>query len=185
MGFFLQFFPNRQAFISQHIIKKGLFDWCAPLLYFFVKRVLKKFDRAVAKFTYHQNFEDIYQQAEQAQPLINLAAQYGEGWIIAAELSSMAKQGVEHAVSIQPFGCIANHLIAKGISKRLREFYPRLNFLSLDFDNGTSDANMINRLQFLLQSARGPATGPSPVREAPDFKGIDVTQDTAADVHLS
>ena len=153
MGFFLQFFPNRQAFVEQHLIKKTFWDWVAPLVYRFVKRVLRKFDLAVKDFTYHQDFDDIYALSRKARPLINIAAQYGEGWIIAAELASMAEKGVQHAVSIQPFGCIANHLIAKGISKRLREFYPKLNFLSLDFDNGTSDANMINRLQFLLQTA--------------------------------
>ncbi|MBP5296424.1 MAG: 2-hydroxyacyl-CoA dehydratase [Bacteriovoracaceae bacterium] len=164
-GFFLQFFPNRRAFIQQHVIKKTFWDWIAPLVHIFVNRVLRKFDLAVKDFTYHQDFDDIYEQAEKARPLINLAAQYGEGWIIAAELAAMAEKGVQHAVSIQPFGCIANHLIAKGISKRLREFYPKLNFLSLDFDNGTSDANMINRLQFLLQTA---AVGRHP-QGAPDL----------------
>lgn len=54
-------------------------------------------------------------------------------------------------VSVQPFGCIANHIISKGIERRFRDVYPDLSILYLDFDSGTSEANIHNRLHFLLQ----------------------------------
>lgn len=53
-------------------------------------------------------------------------------------------------VSVQPFGCIANHIISKGIEKRLKDRYPDLSLLFLDFDAGTSEANVQNRLHFIL-----------------------------------
>jgi predicted nucleotide-binding protein (sugar kinase/HSP70/actin superfamily) len=57
---------------------------------------------------------------------------------------------VDKIVSLQPFGCIANHIISKGIERLYKEHYPNLSLLFLDFDAGTSDANIINRLHFLL-----------------------------------
>jgi len=54
-------------------------------------------------------------------------------------------------VSLQPFGCIANHIISKGIEKRTRELYPNLNLLFLDFDSGMSEANIFNRLHFMIK----------------------------------
>ena len=57
-------------------------------------------------------------------------------------------------VSVQPFGCIANHIISKGIEKRLKTVYPDLSLLFLDFDAGTSAANVQNRLHFMLDNDR-------------------------------
>ena len=61
----------------------------------------------------------------------------------------MALHGVRHAVSLQPFGCIANHIISKGMEKRFHQLYPNLKFLSLDFDSGVSDVNVTNRMLLL------------------------------------
>lgn len=55
---------------------------------------------------------------------------------------------------LQPFGCIANHVIAKGVQKRLQEKYPRLNLLFLDADAGVSEVNFFNRMHFFVNHAR-------------------------------
>ncbi|MBR4491149.1 MAG: hypothetical protein IKO98_00660, partial [Bacteroidales bacterium] len=92
--------------------------------------------------------------AELASNVINLTANFGEGWLIPAELCSMAEQGVYNAISLQPFGCIANHIISKGIEKRIKSIYPKMNLLFLDFDASTSDANVFNRLHFMVKNAK-------------------------------
>ena len=79
-------------------------------------------------------------------------AQFGEGWGIPAEFVEFAQNGINNVVSLQPFGCIANHIISKGIEKRTRELYPNLNLLYLDFDSGMSEANIFNRLHFMIKS---------------------------------
>ena len=66
----------------------------------------------------------------------------------------MAEQGVYNAISLQPFGCIANHIISKGIEKRIKSIYPKMNLLFLDFDASTSDANVFNRLHFMVKNAK-------------------------------
>ena len=67
----------------------------------------------------------------------------------------MAHQGVNHVVSLQPFGCIANHIVARGIENRMKRLYPDLNLLSLDFDSGVSDVNLRNRILLFLDNILG------------------------------
>ena len=62
--------------------------------------------------------------------------------------------GVNNVVSLQPFGCIANQVISKGIEKRAKEIYPSLNLLFLDFDSNLAEANVFNRLHFMIRNAR-------------------------------
>ena len=57
-------------------------------------------------------------------------------------------------VSLQPFGCIANHIIEKGIEKKLKTMFPELNILSLDFDSSVSDVNIVNRLLLFIDNVR-------------------------------
>ena len=91
---------------------------------------------------------DIWRLSKQ---VINSAADFGEGWFLPGEICELAESGVKKVVSLQPFGCIANHIISKGIEHRYKEHYPNLSLLFLDFDAGTSEANVVNRLHFLLE----------------------------------
>ena len=84
--------------------------------------------------------------------MVSLAAQFGEGWLLPSDIISMVKQGVNNVASLQPFGCIANHIVSKGIEKKLKEMFPQLNLVSLDFDSGVSAVNVTNRLLLFLDS---------------------------------
>ena len=66
----------------------------------------------------------------------------------------LAEEEVKDVVSLQPFGCIANHVLAKGMEKRLKDLYPDLSLLYLDMDAGTSEVNNLNRLHFMVEGAR-------------------------------
>ena len=90
----------------------------------------------------------------QASKVVSLVNQAGEGWLLPGEIISMAESGVRNIISLQPFGCIANHVVAKGISSKLSRLYPDLNFLNLDMDAGNSDVNLQNRLDFFIHSAK-------------------------------
>ena len=83
-----------------------------------------------------------------------MAAQFGEGWLLPAEIVSFAKEGIYNVISLQPFGCIANHIISKGIEKRIKDLYPEMNLLSLDFDSGVSDVNVMNRLLLFVTNIK-------------------------------
>ena len=61
---------------------------------------------------------------------------------------------MENVISLQPFGCIANHIISKGVEKRIKQVFPKMNLLFLDFDSSTSEANIYNRLHFMVSNAK-------------------------------
>ncbi len=95
-----------------------------------------------------------FELARKAETVISLANQAGEGWLLPGEVVTMAESGIRNIISLQPFGCIANHIVAKGMSKKLTDLFPDLNFLALDMDAGNSDANIQNRLAFFIHTAK-------------------------------
>lgn len=111
-----------------------------------VQRVMKRYDR----YHRHTSIDDI---ARNAGEILSLSHQYGEGWLIAGEVASFVRNGVPNVLCLQPFGCIANHVIAKGAEKKMKETYPQLNLLLLDADAGISEVNFFNRMHFFVDHA--------------------------------
>ena len=150
-GFFSTSIPN--AFINreQHIRKDGLSPWQAKLVNRLLLHYAHVYDRLCCDFPFYRPFTDIMDIWHKSRRVINSAADFGEGWFLPGEICDLADHGIHKVVSLQPFGCIANHIISKGIERRYKDLYPHLSLLFLDFDAGTSDANITNRLHFLLQ----------------------------------
>ena len=150
-GFFSTSIPN--AFINreQHIRKDGLSPWQAKLVNRLLLHYAHVYDRLCGDYPFYRPFTDIMDIWHKSRRVINSAADFGEGWFLPGEICDLADHGIHKVVSLQPFGCIANHIISKGIERRYKDLYPHLSLLFLDFDAGTSDANITNRLHFLLQ----------------------------------
>jgi predicted nucleotide-binding protein (sugar kinase/HSP70/actin superfamily) len=154
-NFFLSAFVSGKIRKLHHTEKGGMPIWLNDTLFKFVYSYVKKFDRIASKFRYYRPFANLTHDAHLASKIINLSAQFGEGWLIPAELANFAEQGVYNAISLQPFGCIANHVISKGIEKQVKKLYPEMSMLFLDFDGDSSETNVLNRLHFMVKSARG------------------------------
>ena len=103
-------------------------------------------------YRYHTPSESIYMKAQYASEALDLSNQFGEGWMIAAEVACYAHSGINRVVCLQPFGCIANHIVARGIEKRLKMLYPDVSLLYLDIDGGMAEVNLHNRLHFLISN---------------------------------
>ena len=84
-----------------------------------------------------------------SDPIIHHTFDAGEGVLIPGEILHHAKRGCRIFVILQPFGCLPNHVVGRGIAKRLKELYPDVQILPLDYDPDTSFANIENRLQML------------------------------------
>ena len=151
--FFLQEFVNVE-------IQKHMRLSCTRVPDFLVKgtyqaligRRIRQVNKAASRFRYFRKFTNIYDDAKEVDGLVSLAAQFGEGWLLPADIVGYIRDGVNNIISLQPFGCIANHVISKGIEKRLHERFPQLNLVSLDFDSGVSEVNVTNRLLLFLDS---------------------------------
>ena len=127
-------------------------DFVVKSIYSLIWRRQKKINKIASRFRYFRPFTNIFEEAKEVDGIVSLAAQFGEGWLLPSDVISMVKQGVTNVVSLQPFGCIANHIVSKGIEKKLKNRYPQLNLVSLDFDSGVSSVNVANRLLLFLDS---------------------------------
>jgi predicted nucleotide-binding protein (sugar kinase/HSP70/actin superfamily) len=146
LPFFMQSFVNRKVNknygFTESLIPEFVFDG----LYALVKKNITKANKICADFEYFSPISDIFQEAELAKDFVDLGCQFGEGWLLPAEIAGFYNKGIYNIISLQPFGCIANHIISKGLERKLKAKFPKLNLLSLDFDGGTSEVNVQNRL---------------------------------------
>lgn len=152
LDFFTQGFVNRKERKQTHIERSNMPEFIPEFLYRLVSKQIRKANRAGSQFKYFRPFHDIFHTAENGKEVMTLSAQFGEGWLLPAEIVTFAKEGVNHVISLQPFGCIANHIISKGVEKKIKTLYPQMNILSLDFDSGVSDVNIMNRILLLTNN---------------------------------
>lgn len=89
-----------------------------------------------------------------SDPIIHHTFDAGEGVLIPGEILHHAKKGCRSFVILQPFGCLPNHVVGRGIAKKLKELYPDVQILPLDYDPDVSFANIENRLQMLIMNAQ-------------------------------
>ena len=152
--FFMQSFVNRKVRIASDIERKSSAEFIYRLGYAIVRKQIEKVNRIAGAFRYFTPFRDIFEEAEEAGRVVSLNAQFGEGWLLPAEIMTYARQGVMNVISLQPFGCIANHIVSKGIEKRIKSIFPDINMLSLDFDSGVSDVNIVNRMLLFIDNLK-------------------------------
>ncbi|MCW7999934.1 hypothetical protein CFK35_18895, partial [Clostridium sp. cpc1] len=86
-------------------------------------------------------------------PMISVGNQSGEGWLLTAEMMELIESRVENIVCVQPFGCLPNHIVGKGMIKAMKEKYPKANIVAIDYDPGASEVNQLNRLKLMLSAA--------------------------------
>ncbi len=153
----LEFFSSWFVSASEHVkanIKRPDFTWLLTrFLEPYTQAFLNKASKVMQDFRYYRPHHSIRNVAEKAEEIITLNHQYGEGWLIAGEIGTLMEDGVSNVLCLQPFGCIANQVVAKGVSKRLFQTYPDLNMLFLDMDHGISEVNLFNRLHFFVNRA--------------------------------
>ena len=96
----------------------------------------------------------------------------GEGWLLTAEMLELIHTGVPNIVCTQPFGCLPNHIVGKGMIRKLKDDYPNSNIVAIDYDPGATKINQENRIKLMLANARALAKGegsaaPAPSEQAP------------------
>lgn len=97
--------------------------------------------------------QDIRELGKYAEKVVSLCNQTGEGWFLTAEMIELIHTGVANIVCTQPFGCLPNHVVGKGVIKELRKQYPLSNVVAIDYDPGASEINQLNRIKLMLASA--------------------------------
>ncbi|MCH5252624.1 MAG: 2-hydroxyacyl-CoA dehydratase [Lachnospiraceae bacterium] len=95
----------------------------------------------------------IHTLAEYAEPFVSTGNQTGEGWFLTGEMIELLHSNVPNIVCTQPFGCLPNHVVGKGVIKQLRKSFPGANIVAVDYDPGASEVNQLNRIKLMLATA--------------------------------
>ena len=97
------------------------------------------------------DFEHLRHQSDK---FIHQGVKMGEGWLIPAEMAALAESGTENIICTQPFGCLPNHIVAKGMARVIKEGFPNANIVAIDYDPGATKVNQENRIKLMLANAR-------------------------------
>ena len=96
----------------------------------------------------------IAEVARLAKPFLSIGNQYGEGWFLTGEMAELLTEDTPNIVCIQPFACLPNHVVGKGVIKQLKKAYPCANIVAVDYDPGASEVNQLNRIKLMLSTAK-------------------------------
>lgn len=97
---------------------------------------------------------DIFHLEEQVKDVLSIGNQTGEGWFLTAEMIEYMENDITNIICVQPFACLPNHVVGKGVIKTIRNKYPEANISPIDYDPGASEANQTNRIKLLMTVAK-------------------------------
>ncbi|NLL92736.1 MAG: 2-hydroxyacyl-CoA dehydratase [Clostridiales bacterium] len=117
----------------------------------FVRKPAKK---ACKKSKHFTPPSDIRVLANMASDIVSIGNQTGEGWFLTGEMLELIHNDVPNIVCAQPFGCLPNHVVGKGVIKELRIEHPDANIVAVDYDPGASEVNQLNRIKLMLATAK-------------------------------
>ena len=107
---------------------------------------LKPYPQFIAPSTYKE-------LKEYVQPFVGYGNKMGEGWLLTAEMIELVNHGFSNIICAQPFGCLPNHIVGKGMIRKIRETYPQANIVPIDYDPSATKANQENRIKLMLSLA--------------------------------
>ena len=97
---------------------------------------------------------NIWELEKKVQDILSIGNQTGEGWFLTAEMIEYIEHGISNVVCVQPFACLPNHIVGKGVIKTIREKFPEANIVPIDYDPGASETNQTNRIKLLMTVAK-------------------------------
>ena len=97
---------------------------------------------------------NIWELEEKVKDILSIGNQTGEGWFLTAEMIEYIKNGIPNIACVQPFACLPNHVVGKGVIKTIRNKFPEANISAIDYDPGASEANQTNRIKLLMTVAK-------------------------------
>ncbi len=152
LDFFLYCFYN-QIYKAEHF---GTSKKAARVSALGIKAIEFLRSPATKAFKKSRHFEPstrIEKLVEYAAPIVSIGNQTGEGWFLTGEMLELIHSGASNIVCTQPFGCLPNHVVGKGVIKEIRKRYPQSNIVAIDYDPGASEVNQLNRIKLMLSTA--------------------------------
>lgn len=124
---------------------KALFDYVVKIETEFLNCIKQ------SKFTCPMSYSEI---KELTRGIIGYGCKMGEGWLLTAEMAELIHHGYENIVCAQPFGCLPNHIVGKGMIRKIKQTFPKANIVPIDYDPGATKVNQENRIKLMIAVAR-------------------------------
>ena len=153
IDFMLYCFYN-QIYKAEHLGTKKKAATLSKLGIWGIERLRGGAAKAFKKSKHFDPPTSIYKTVEYAKPIVSIGNQTGEGWFLTGEMVELIHAGVPNIVCCQPFACLPNHIVGKGVIKELRKQYPLSNIVAIDYDPGASEVNQLNRIKLMLSTAQ-------------------------------
>lgn len=153
----MQFFHNAMANAHWNKENLGIDGWGSrlkPVALWAMEKydapVRAAFEATHGKFEAHRS---IHEMASRSTDIAQMGNQAGEGWYLTSEMVDMIEHGCPNIICAQPFACLPNHIVGKGMFRALRNRYPQANIVAVDYDPGASEVNQLNRIKLMLSTA--------------------------------
>jgi predicted nucleotide-binding protein (sugar kinase/HSP70/actin superfamily) len=155
-GIYRHLFLNHTiAEIKEFKVKHSLYDTLYAITgNKFMDIAVKHTDKIASKHPLYESDTTLEELAKLSDHIMHHSILSGESFLIAADILHYAAKGIRSFVILQPFGCLPNHICGRGIMKKIKEHYPGIQILPLDYDPDVSFANIENRLQMLIMNAK-------------------------------
>ncbi|MDO4285624.1 MAG: 2-hydroxyacyl-CoA dehydratase, partial [Eubacteriales bacterium] len=153
MGFMLYCFYN-QVYKAQELGTSKKTAALSTAGIHAIEWFLKPINKAYAQSRHFTPSASIYEIVNFAKPIVSIGNETGEGWFLTGEMLELIHNGTPNIVCIQPFGCLPNHVVGKGVIKSIRKHYPEANIVAIDYDPGASEVNQLNRIKLMLSTAQ-------------------------------
>ena len=140
----------RHKYLGKGMVSQMIADVGVKVIYALRKPALDALKKS-RRFAPPPSIQEI---AALAKPLLSIGNQYGEGWFLTGEMAELISAGIPNIVCIQPFACLPNHVVGKGVIKALKTRYPQANVVAVDYDPGASEVNQLNRIKLMLSGAQ-------------------------------
>ena len=154
MGF-IKFIATHKITFNQLIktgaLKASVFKYAIKLMDLLEKSSIEALSKSKKDYLLPCN---IWELEEKVKDILSIGNQTGEGWFLTAEMIEYIEHGITNIVCVQPFACLPNHVVGKGVIKTIRSKYPNANIAPIDYDPGASEANQTNRLKLLMTVAK-------------------------------
>ena len=153
LGFMIFKVDNRLEDIKLYGGNEAKKQVCTLLKWYFTKyesdliAAVKKYPQFTAPAPYAH-------LKELAGKVIGYGCKMGEGWLLTAEMMELIESGYENVVCTQPFGCLPNHIVGKGMIRKVKNLYPQANIVPIDYDPSATQVNQENRIKLMLAVAR-------------------------------
>ena len=152
MNFFMACAQNT-IYKHKNLEGKKSTEFMGKLFIKIVERYQKVYNDALTKSKRFSGIKPIGEMAKDVERVVSSGNQTGEGWLLPAEMLELIENGVENIICMQPFGCLPNHIIGKGVIKEMKRQFPKANIIPIDYDPSASAVNQLNRIKLMLSKA--------------------------------